>query len=275
MKLVIVSLVVSVGAIVGCSSAPEQTGTLAEGVSDGEGHVRTSSKAGSAPTPLIDHGGDVLGASNTYAIFWGPSADFPKDEVTGVQSLLEGFNGSSYLAIANQYLRGASATSTYVGPTYLTSAPPSHAPKASDLGNQVCALFPNPDPNGIYFFFTSNLPKISYCAWHADATCNGVTFQVAYMPNMTNSPGCSPFKVANLNCNTYSPATQSLLDGLAHEYMEATTDPQITAWYDKNGQEIGDKCNFVYGTSCVTLANGTSWQIQEEWSNAANGCVAQ
>lgn len=274
MKLVIVSLVVSVGAVVGCSSAPEQTGTLAEDIAGGNEHVRGGSKSTSGPTPLIDHGGPVLTSSNTYAIFWGPLADFPSDEVSGVKSVLGGFDGSSYLGIATQYMHGPTPTTSYKGETYVSSAPPSHAPKSSDLGNEVCSLFGTPDPDGIYFFFTSNLPKINYCAWHDKATCNGVTFQVAYMPNMAGDSGCSPFKVANLHCNDDTEGTQSLLDGLAHEYMEATTDPHIDAWYDKNGEEMADKCNFVYG-SCVTLANGTSWQLQEEWSNAANGCVQQ
>jgi hypothetical protein len=282
LKLVIVSLVVSVGAMVGCSSAPESTKTLAEGISDGNGneHVRADSKATTtAPTPLIDHGGPVLTTSNTYAIFWGPSAEFPSDEESGVAALLTGFEGSSYLGIGDQYMRGGTATTTYVGATSDLSDPPAHAPKASELGTEVCSLFPKPDPNGIYFVFTSNLPHISYCAWHAPATCNGVTFEVAYMPNMANSPGCSPYTKVDLGCNTYSGATVSLLDGLAHEFMESVTDPLISAWYDKNGQEMADKCEYQY-TACVQLPtatspNATSWQIQELWSNAAGGCVQQ
>jgi len=274
MKLLIVSLVVSVGAITGCSGAPEATGTVAESVSDGAEHVKGFSKATAGPTPLIDHGGPVLTASNSYAIFWG--SGFPGDEVTGVETLLGGLNGTTYLGTANEYLRGDTATTSYKGATYVTSAPPSHAPKASELGNEVCSLFGTPDPNGIYFFFTSNFPHVSYCAWHADATCNGVTFQVAYLPNMQGVSGCSPAKVTSLSCNNFSAGTVSLLDGLAHEFMEATTDPQISAWYDKNGQEIGDKCNFVYG-GCVTLndAAKTPVLIQEMWSNAASGCVDQ
>lgn len=274
MKLVIVSLVVSVGAVVGCSSAPEQTGTVAQSVSDGNEHVRTTSKRVAAPGPLLDHGGPVLDASNTYAIFWG--SGFPSDEQAGVETLLKGLNGTAYLGIADQYMRGGGATTNFVGSYSAPGAPPSHAPKASDLGKEVCAMFGTPDPNGIYFFFTSNFPHVSYCAWHADATCNGVTFQVAYMPNMDGVSGCSPSTVTSLSCNGFSAGTVSLLDGLAHEFMEATTDPQITAWYDKNGQEIGDKCNFTYGPSCVTLNDGkTQVLIQQEWSNAANGCVDQ
>jgi hypothetical protein len=274
MKLLMVSLVVSVGAVVGCSSAPEPTGSVSEAVAGGNEHVRGTSKSTSGPLPLVDHGGPVLTSSNTYAIFWG-SSGFPNDEVAGVEELLKGLDGTAYLAIANQYMPGVTATTEYRGATYVTSAPPSHAPKASDLGNEVCSLFGTPDPNGIYFFFTSNFPHVSYCAWHAGATCNGVTFQVGYLPNMQGVAGCAPSKATTLSCNGLSAGTVSLLDGLAHEFMEATTDPQISAWYDKNGQEIGDKCNFVYG-GCTTLNDGKSQVlIQQEWSNAANGCVGE
>ena len=46
----------------------------------------------------------------------------------------------------------------------------------------------------------------------------------------------------------------------------------INAWYDSNGQEVGDKCAWQFG-SPVTLSNGIEWQLQEEWSNANSGCV--
>jgi hypothetical protein len=277
-------LALAAGLVASCGAGAEPTGSTSDDLKGGDSpHIRQQSKGSrSAGGPLLDHGGDVLAHSNTYAIFWGPSSAFPSDEVAGVKAVLGGFGGSSYLAIADQYMRAPTtspttsyvATSAYQGEQYIASAPPQHAPKSSELGAQVCALYGTPDPNGIYFFFTSNFPNVTYCAWHDKATCNGVTFQVAYMPNMQGVSGCSPFKVSNLGCNSYSEGTQSLLDGMAHEFMEATTDPHIDAWYDKGGSEIGDKCNFVYG-ACVSLSNGTSWQLQEEWSNAAGGCQQQ
>jgi hypothetical protein len=62
-------------------------------------------------SPLIDHSGAVLPASKTYAIYWGNTGGFPSDLQFGMVSLLSGFNRSSYLGIAEQYMRGA-ATST-------------------------------------------------------------------------------------------------------------------------------------------------------------------
>jgi hypothetical protein len=53
--------------------------------------------------------------------------------------------------------------------------------------------------------------------------------------------------------------------------MEAITDPDLSAWYDSSGSEIGDKCAWKF-QSCVNLGS-RSWQLQEEWSNSAGGCV--
>jgi len=65
--------------------------------------------------PLIDHGGTVLTASATHAIYWGTAADFPSDLQTGMASLLRGLSRSSYLGIATQYMRGATPSTTYAG----------------------------------------------------------------------------------------------------------------------------------------------------------------
>ena len=58
----------------------------------------------------------------------------------------------------------------------------------------------------------------------------------------------------------------------AHELSETITDPSGTAWYDRSGAEIGDKCAWIFN-GAVTLDNGSEWQLQEEWSHAVTGCV--
>ncbi len=247
-----------------------------DGAPAGETNVRTTQQAvkSTAPAPLVDHGGPVLTSSRTVAIYWGAPADFPSDLQAGMASLLGGFGGSSYLGIAQQYMRGAAISSTYDGALLDTSAPPSSAPNTNALAKEVCKLVANPDPSTLYIVFTSNAPNVNYCAWHNKASCGSFDFQVAYVPNQAQLPGCSPYTKSNLGCNAYSDGTVTSADSVAHEFMEAVTDPQITAWYDKNKLEIGDKCNYTY-SSCVTLANGSSWQIQSEWSNAIGGCQQQ
>jgi hypothetical protein len=239
------------------------------------GHLNDAQNAASTATggqpPLLDHGGPVLPSSKVWAIYWGPSMDFPADLQPAMASLLGGLNKSPYLATVQEYMRGADVSTSYLGAIADGSAPPAKAPRTSDVAAEVCKLFPSPDPTTLYIVFTSNAPNINYCAWHDRATCNGVPIQVAYVPNQALLPGCSPYTVSNLGCNTYSNGAVASADSVAHEFMEAITDPQITAWYDKRGQEVADKCNFVYGT-CVQL-NGSKWQIQQMWSNVANACV--
>jgi hypothetical protein len=223
--------------------------------------------------PLLDHGGTVLASSTTYAIYWGTPSDFPADLEAGMAALLSGFDGSGYLDIASQYLRGAPVSTTYAGSLFDTSAPPRRPPSTSAIAAEVCKLFPTPDPAGVYIVFTSNAPRVNYCAWHARAKCNGVTFQVAYIPNQALLPACSPYVNVDLGCNDYSDGTVTSADSVAHEFMEAITDAHLDAWYDKSGAEIADKCNYNY-QACVDLAGG-SWQIQSEWSNTIGGCQQQ
>lgn len=223
---------------------------------------------------LVDHGGKLLPASTTYAIWWG-SSGFPSDEKSAIPTLLGGFGGSSYLATANQYMRGDTATSSYATAFTDSSAPPSHGPSVNAIVNEVSSVLSHnnvaADPNAIYFVFTSNFPKVNYCAWHSAGNIGSVTVQVAYVPNTTGVTGCAPPKGYTAP-NNLTQGTQSIADSTAHEFMEAVTDPVPTSgWADKSGAEIADKCQTFYG-SLVTL-NHVKWQIQGEWSNAASRCV--
>jgi hypothetical protein len=257
-----------------CTEASAQTQKLAAKKTYQQTEAEKQANNGAAQSfPLIDHGGVILPSSTTHAIYWGTQADFPGDLQSGMDSLLTGFERSSYLGIADQYMRGAGLATVYGGKLVDSSSePPAKAPTTAEIGAEVCKLFPSPDPGAVYFVFTSNAPNINFCAWHASASCNGVTFQIAYVPNQKLLlSGCSPYLVNNLHCNNHTEGTVASADSVAHEFMEAITDPHLHAWYDRRGAEIGDKCNFEYQT-CVNLTSGPNWQIQEEWSNTISGC---
>jgi hypothetical protein len=237
----------------------------------GARHVGGLAKGGKGPSLLIDHGGPVLPSSKMYSIFWG-SFTSGSELVGAMDSLLGGMNGSSYLGIAQQYMRGASISSSYGGHVFDASAPPKTAPKASALGAEVAKVYGAPVQDALYVVFTSNLPHISYCAWHDRTTANGVPIEVAYIP--LQPAGCSPLGSVNLHANAYSEATQAAADSVAHEFIETVTDPKLNAWYDANGFEIADKCEYDY-QAIVTLHNHSTWQIQSEWSNALAACQQQ
>jgi hypothetical protein len=80
-----------------------------------------------------------------------------------------------------------------------------------------------------------------------------------------------------------NPEAESTIDTVAHEAVEAITDPSGTGWMDPNGFEVADKCeNPEIGTPLGFAANGAPYNqlinghqylIQAMWSNTVRGCV--
>jgi hypothetical protein len=224
---------------------------------------------------LIDHGGEIMPASSVYFIWWGTQASFPTDAMAGMDAVVQGLTGTSFLGVMKQYMRGSNISTQLFNSAIDTSAPPRRSPSTSTIVNEACKIINQkgvtPDPHALYTVITSNFPRANFCAWHSHGTCNGVDIQVAYLPNTTGVAGCDP---GNLyNCNNYSQGTRSLANIFSHEFAEAITDSDLNAWYDSSGSEIGDKCAWQFA-SCVNLSNG-KWQLQEEWSNSAGACVQQ
>lgn len=192
----------------------------------------------------------------------------------GIATLFSGLSGTSFLNTGTQYMRGSAIGSTYEGSKVDASSPPKKV-SPSTLGAEVAKEYGTAlDPNGIYFVFTSNFPKGgNFCAWHSLATVNGQAIAVAYMPNTTGVTGCDPGNPYNLSG---SEGLRSLANVTSHEFMEAVTDTLPSSstygWIDASGSEIGDKCAWTF-QSPVNLSNGSQWQLQEEYSNAASGCV--
>jgi hypothetical protein len=267
----------------GSSTPVGDVSSSAQDLSDGppEAHVHfqhgfSHGGGGGGGGNLIDHGGPVLASSRTYAIWWGSPTAFPSDAQAGINALFSGLNGTSFLGLTNQYMRGSSSSTSFVQDLSDGSAPPTRSPAVSTIVNEACRVINSngltADPSATYFVFTSTFPNhVSFCAWHSFGTCNGTTIQVAYMPNTTNVAGCDPGN--QFFCNNYSQGTRSLANVTSHEFMEAITDPDLSAWFDSSGQENGDKCAWRFA-SCVNLTTG-NWQLQEEWSNAVSGCAQQ
>ena len=125
----------------------------------------------------------------------------------------------------------------------------------------------NPDPNALYLIYTSTgAGHVSYCAWHSYGSCsNGAPVQVAYMPNIDGLAGCDPQDTFGTG---HSQGLAAVANVTAHELSETITDPRNGGWYDSGGAENGDKCAWTF-VGAVTLKNGSTWKLQQEWSNAA------
>src|SRR5947209_8474230 len=70
---------------------------------------------------------------------------------------------------------------------------------------------------------------------------------------------------------------------MAHEVVEAMTDPEGTGWMDPNGLEVADKCESgpqigaplgyaPNGAPYNQLINGHPYLLQEMWSDVEHGC---
>jgi hypothetical protein len=234
-----------------------------------------AAKGGSGgSSPLMTwHSGTVLTANKTMAIFWGTewsSASFAGDKIAGLDSFFAGFGGSRFAATSTEYSGSngqVTTSSTYLGHTIDASTAPSKALTTTSAVAEGCKITGNnPDPTALYLIYTSTgAGHVSYCAWHSYGTCaNGAPIQVAYMPNIDGLAGCDPQDT----WTTHSQGLAALANVTSHELSETITDPRGAGWFDGSGQENGDKCAWAFQAP-VTLANGSQWKLQMEWSNAA------
>ena len=113
-----------------------------------------------------------------------------------------------------------------------------------------------------------------FCAYHGttSTTLNSKHVLYGVMPDMQAGSGCSTGCGTSSVFGNYTSVT-------SHELTEAITDADVgiattfappLAWYDMTNGEIGDICNGQQGSYA---ANGTTYTIQLEFSNAANNCV--
>ena len=246
---------------------------------------KDNAPGGGGGGPLINHGGPVLPNSKIYYIWWGTSASgsWPSDAQTGLVNLASDLTATTSTGFMHdifpQYMGNTPLSSSFGGSMQDGSTPPKSAPSTAAIVSEACNIIGKngtngftTDPNGVYVVLTNNFPTgANYCAWHSYGTCsNGITIKVAYVPNTAGVSGC------NVNWSsgiTYSAGTNSIANVLSHEFSEAITDPNLNAWYDRRGSEIGDKCAWTFNGN-VNIG-GINWQLQQEWSNAAGGCIQQ
>jgi hypothetical protein len=221
---------------------------------------------------MLFHGGTILVANKTQAIFWGTGwTTYTGDIISGLNSFFSGFGGSNYANASTEYTGTngqVTSSSTYLGSVIDGTPAPTNALSVTGAVAEACAVTKNaPDPNALYLIYTeTGAGNVNYCAWHSYGTCsNGAPLQVAYMPNITGLAGCDPLDTYGTG---HSEGLAALANVTAHELSETITDPRNGGWYDAAGAENGDKCAWAFH-SPVTLSNATVWKLQMEWSNNA------
>jgi len=233
------------------------------------GQVLTQGSTGVATPNMTYHGGALISTPVIYIIWYGNwNQSNGSDNPAGQQIIRDWANtigGSPYFQLNQTASAGGftiTGNVTFGGETTDTG---SQGTRLSD--NRVFAIVTRAINNGalpfnasgVYFVLTStNISESSgfcsrYCGWHTAGTSNGRDIRFSFVGNANRClSGCA--------AQTTSPNGNAGVDGMisvmSHELEEATTDPDLNAWFDSNGAEDGDKCAWTFGHAQFQTSNG-------------------
>jgi hypothetical protein len=309
--IAVAGLIAAIAASAGPAAASSSTTVRTK---NGVAHYLPVRGAFASPTHtqanLTYHGGPIMKQSHTYAIFWKPAhlqngaATFFSAQYMTLMGRYFGDvggnglynNNKQYYQIVGsktQHIKNRSnLAGTWVDTGALPasgcsdSATPGNCLSDSQIQAEVThAIAVNgwkATPANMFFVFTpkgegSCFNNSSTCAFTAYCAYHGAFGKTIY----ANMPYGNTFSG---NCTTLSSFPNEAdsdveISITSHEHMEAVTDPQLNAWYDPSGEEIGDLCAYNYGTRSLDggLANeqwnGNFYVVQQEWDNKVGHCV--
>jgi hypothetical protein len=237
---------------------------------------------------IFYHGGPViLGTVNAYYIWYGNWSGNTAQTI--LTDLAQNIGGSSYFNINTTYYDGSnthvSNSVTYAGSTTDNY---SHGTALSDADIQSIVASSNlpKHTNAVYFVLTSSDVNetsgfcTQYCGWHTHGTIGGSDIKYSFVGNPDRCPSACEAQTTSPNGNAGADGMASII---SHELEEATTDPDLNAWYDRRGQENADKCAWTFGTT-TTASDGSKsnmtlgsrdYLIQRNWVNASGGFCAK
>jgi hypothetical protein len=137
-------------------------------------------------------------------------------------------------------------------------------------------------PPGVGSCAGTDCAYVVYCAYHSSFVTGGGEILYANQPWLSGVNGCD--LGARPNSNDADPT----ISVASHEFNEAVTDPNVnepdgshlSAWWDDQGYENGDKCAWTFGTTGGTngheynqTINGHHYLMQMEYDNASHSCL--
>jgi hypothetical protein len=250
--------------------------------------IKTGGAVSLASSNMSYHGGSVeTGTTDLYAIFWEPTGSTVSSTYNSLILRYFGDIGSSGLyANDSQYTQtgGGHTSNAVLGGSWVdTASYPSGTLSDAQIQAEVTHAKQvkgwTSSIDHVFFVFTAKGENIcvsgscsfsSFCAYHSYFGSN--TLYAAMPYTGTNLSACGVSTSPNNNF-----AADSTINVTSHEENEAATDPLLNAWYDGSGNEIGDKCAWIFGATNsnggdVTW-NGHTYEVQKEWDNKVSGCV--
>jgi hypothetical protein len=232
----------------------------------------------------------MLGTTNVYYIWYGNWSG--NSATTILTDLASSIGGSPYFNINTTYYNGSnvhvSNAVQYAGSTtdnYSQGTALSDSQIQSVVASAVGTSLPK-DTNAVYFVLTSSDVTATsgfctqYCGWHTHGTIGGSDIKFAFIGNPDRCPSACEAQPTGPNGNAGADGMASII---SHELEEAVTDPDLNAWYDRQGQENADKCAWTFG-STSTASNGSKYNmtmgsrnylIQQNWVNSGSGFCAK
>jgi hypothetical protein len=240
-----------------------------------------SARPGTARSSNLSyHNGPVIHQAKVVSIFWGPAATWgtnasPSPLAQSIAAFFGqyGTNGE-YNVITQYYDFSGSVQLTNLSSRYWVdnSTPPTNVTDTNVRDEVIKAIGQvGLDANTVYEVF---LPATSYASYGNWTSCGGPNLQFcAYHSNFGYS--VADVKYASMpypSCGGCEwpgwTDAQNFEHFASHETREAVTDPDGTAWYDRQGNEADDKCAW---SPSPFIVNGFGYQY--EWSNVNGGCV--
>jgi hypothetical protein len=274
--------------------------------------------------PMLYHGGPIMTSLEVYSIYWAPAhlqsgaaASMPTAYQSFLTQLAADYSGHSLSSIASQYYQTIGGVTQYISgltggtgslgsdaATYVdsNSYPASKCtPTAvnclsdAEIHTEVARVMSLKGWTGgltkIFVIYlaqgeetclaANSCSNTAFCGYHGHFTNTaGATVVYANMP-YANLTGCHSSTTPSPSGNVYADTEGSIL---AHEITEAITDPEGTAWFSAQGNEIGDLCAFNFGTNTwdynkTTLKylanqmwNGHYYELQRMYDNHYGGC---
>jgi phosphate-induced protein 1 len=273
---------------------PEEKGHINElaptGKGWGENHAQGQAKpggGGGGSNGIFYHGGPVmLGTVNVHYIWYG-NWNSASPEVDILEDFANGIGGSPYYNINTTYYNGSNqhvANSIAFQGSHMVTNYLGNALTDAQI-RQIVSDAGADDPNAVYFVITDKTVNATsgfctqYCGWHTHATIGGQDIKYSFIGDSSRCASSCQAQAVGPNGSSGADGMASIL---AHELEEATSDPDLNAWYDRRGYENADKCAWTFGTQS-TASNGAkynmsfagrNWLIQQNWVNASGGYCA-
>ena len=218
---------------------------------------------------------DLTGTSSGYTSLL-TQYDTPASGGTG-QTIGNGTFDGLFQIVPSPGNDGSTIDDTQIQAELLAQISAGHLPgPVLDAAGNVDTLYMIYFPPGKTITLSGSQSCVSggFCAYHGTTSNTFQSRNLLYgvLPDFQVS-GCS------VGCGTSS-VFGNYTSVSSHELTEAITDADVgiatvfgppLAWYDMaDNAEIGDLCNGQQGSY---VANGTTYTIQLEFSNAANNCV--